>query len=192
VLVVDAKLGMHAQDLRIATQAWDAGCGLIVAVNKWDLIEEKDANTATRGQQELEEKAPFLRYVPFLYLSATTGQRARKLLDLILEVAESRERRVPTAEVNRVLEGLIARAAPPQKPGEEVKLLYASQIRTAPPEFAIVTNRPEDVPESYVRYLVNGFRAAWEFSGAPLRIKFTSRGAKARATKDDGRITRER
>jgi GTP-binding protein len=192
VLVVDAKLGMHAQDLRIATQAWDAGCGLIVAVNKWDLIEEKDANTAARGQQELEEKAPFLRYVPFLYLSATTGQRARKLLDVILEVAEARERRVPTAEVNRVLEGLIQRAAPPQKPGEEVKLLYASQIGTAPPEFAIVTNRPDDVPESYVRYLVNGFRAAWEFSGAPLRIKFTSRGAKARAKKDDGRITRER
>ena len=192
VLVVDAKLGMHAQDLRIATQAWDAGCAVIVAVNKWDLIEEKESNTASRGQQELEEKAPFLRYVPFLYLSATTGQRARKLLDLILEVADARERRVPTAEVNRVLEALIQRAAPPQKPGEEVKLLYASQIGTAPPEFAIVTNRPDDVPESYVRYLINGFRAAWEFPGAPLRIKFTSRGAKARAKKDDGRITRER
>ncbi len=192
VLVVDAALGMHAQDLRIATQAWDAGCGLIVAVNKWDMVEEKDANTSRRGQEILMEKAPFLRYVPFLYLSALTGQRARKLLDLILEVAEGRERRVPTAEVNRVLEELIQRAAPPQKPGEEVKLLYASQIGTGPPEIAIVTNRPDDVPESYLRYLVNGFRAAWHFDGAPLRIKFTSRGARAKARGDDGRITRER
>jgi GTP-binding protein len=72
-----------------------------------------------------------------------------------------------------------------------VKLLYASQFGTAPTEMAIVTNRPDDVPESYVRYLINGFRAAWEFSGAPLRMKFTSRGARARAKKDDGRITRE-
>jgi GTPase len=192
VLVVDATLGLHTQDLRIATQAWDAGCGLIVAVNKWDAVEEKDANTAKRGQETLMEKAPFLRYVPFLYLSALTGQRARKLLDLILEVAEGRDRRVATAEVNRVLEELTQRAAPPQKPGEEIKLLYGSQIRTAPPEIAIVTNRPEDVPESYQRYLINGFRAAWGFLGAPLRIKFTSRGARARAKRDDGRITRER
>jgi len=192
VLVVDATLGMHTQDLRIATQAWDAGCGLIIAVNKWDAVNEKDANTARRGQEALADKAPFLRYVPFLYLSALTGQRARKLLDLILEVAEARERRVPTAEVNRVLQELLERTAPPQKPGEEVKLLYASQIRTAPPEFAIVTNRPDDVPESYERYLVNGFRSAWSFLGAPVRLRFTSRGAKARAKSDDGRIIRER
>lgn len=187
VLVVDATLGLHAQDLRIATQAWDAGCGLIVAVNKWDVIAEKDANTAQRGQETLQEKAPFLRFVPFLYLSALTGQRVRKLLDLILDVAEARERRIATAEVNKVLQDLLQRAAPPQKPGEEVKLLYASQIGTAPPAIAIVTNRPDDVPESYVRYLVNGFRAAWGFSGSPLRLKFTSRSAQARAKKDDGR-----
>ena len=103
VLVVDATLGMHNQDLRIATQAWEQGSGLIVVVNKWDLVEEKDANTAHRGQEELVAKAPFLRYVPFVYVSALTGQRVRRILDLILEVAEGREHRVPTAEVNRVL-----------------------------------------------------------------------------------------
>src|SRR3954463_16508517 len=133
VLVVDASLGMQNQDLRIATQAWDRGAGLIVVVNKWDLVAEKDANTARRGQEELMEKAPFLRYVPFVYVSAVTGQRVRKILDLILEVAEEREKRVPTAEVNKVLAELIQRNGPPQRPGEEVKLLYASQIGTAPP-----------------------------------------------------------
>ena len=178
VLVVDAILGMHNQDLRIATQAWEHGCGLIVVVNKWDLVEEKDANTARRGQDELIAKAPFLRYVPFLYVSALTGQRVRKVLDLILEVAEQREHRVPTAEVNQVLASLLERNAPPQKPGEEVKLLYASQIGVAPPTFAIVSNRPDDVPETYQRYLAHGFRQVWPFAGSPLRLKFTARGAK--------------
>jgi GTP-binding protein len=190
VLVVDATLGLHTQDLRIASQAWDHGAGLIVAVNKWDAIAEKDANTAKRGQEELIAKAPYLGYVPFIYLSARTGQRARKLLDEILAVADAREKRIPTSEVNEVLQQLLQRAAPPQKPGEEVKLLYASQIGTAPPVFAIVSNRPDDVPESYERYLINGFRAAWGFTGAPLRIKFTARGARSRAAQDDGRRVR--
>jgi len=180
VLVVDAALGLHTQDLRIATEVWDRGAGLIIAVNKWDLVEEKDANTARRGEESLAERAPFLRDVPFLYVSALTGQRVRNLLDLILEVAADRDLRVPTSEVNRVLEQLVQRAAPPQKPGDEVKLLYASQIGTAPPTFAIVTNRPDDVPESYQRYLSHGFRTAWRFSGSPLRLKFTARGAKRR------------
>jgi GTP-binding protein len=177
VLVVDATLGMHNQDLRIATQAWERGTGLILAVNKWDLVAEKDANTARQGQEALIAKAPFLRYVPFVYVSAVTGQRVRNILDLILEVAASRELRVPTSEVNKVLAELIQRNAPPQKRGEEVKLLYASQIGTAPPTLAIVSNRPDEVPESYQRYLVHGFRQAWPFSGSPLRLKFTRRGA---------------
>jgi GTP-binding protein len=178
VLVVDATIGMHNQDLRIATQAWDKGCGLIVLVNKWDLVEEKNANTARQGQDALIAKAPFLQYVPFLYVSALTGQRVRRVLDLIVEVAEGRERRVPTAEVNKVLAALIERNAPPQKPGEEVKLLYASQVGTAPPTLAIVSNRPEEIPESYQRYLAHGFREAWPFPGSPLRLKFTRRGSR--------------
>lgn len=180
ILVVDATLGLHNQDLRIATQAWDRGCGLIIAVNKWDLVEEKDANTARRGQEALVAKAPFLAHVPFVYVSSLTGQRVRKLLDLVIEVAEARSRRVATAEVNRVLAALVERSNPPQQLGEPIKLLYAAQVGTEPPGFAIVTNRPEDVPESYQRYLLNGFRAAWGFTGAPVRLKFTQRGARAR------------
>lgn len=180
VLVVDAAAGMHTQDLRIATEAWENGAALIVVVNKWDLIEEKDANTARRGQQALIEKAPFLQYVPFLYVSALTGQRVQKLLELIVQVAEARRHRVPTAEVNEVLDQLTQRAAPPQKAGDEVKLLYASQIGVAPPTFAIVTSRPDDVPESYQRYLIHGFREAWGFLGSPVRLKLTRRGSKRR------------
>lgn len=173
ILVVDAALGLHNQDLRIATEAWERGAGLVIAVNKWDLIEEKDANTAKRGEEQLIAKAPFLQYVPFVYISSLTGQRTRKVLDLALEVAQAREHRINTAEVNKVLEALIQRQQPPQKQGEEVKLVYASQIGTAPPAFAIVSNRPDDVPESYQRYLMHGFRSAWGFTGAPVRLKFS-------------------
>ena len=188
VLVVDAALGMHIQDLRIATEAWDRGAGLIVAVNKWDLIEEKDSNTAARGQAELIEKAPFLQYVPFVYVSALTGLRARKIFDLIMEVADGRQVRIKTAEVNKVLGELVQRQMPPQHAGDEVKLLYASQVGTAPPTIAIVSNRPDEIPESYQRYLTHGFRAAWSFAGSPLRIKFTARGASTHAkARGDGR-----
>jgi len=180
VLVVDAKDGMHVQDLKIANDAWEQGAAIIVAVNKWDLIEEKETNTAARGQREVEERAPFLQFIPFLYLSAKTGQRVPKLLDLILEVAEERAKRVPTSEVNRVLEALVDRQQPPQPVGESVRLLYASQIGTAPPRFAIVSNRPEAIPEAYTRYLVNGFREAWQFTGSPLNLKLRRKRETAR------------
>jgi GTP-binding protein len=180
VLVVDAQVGMDTQDLKIATQAWDQGTGLIIAVNKWDLVAEKDSNTAVRGESEVRERAPSLEAVPFLYLSAKTGQRVPKLLELIAAVAAEREKRVSTAEVNRVLGALVDRQQPPQPVGESVRLLYASQIGTAPPRFAIVSNRPEAIPESYARYLVKGFREAWQFTGSPVNLKLRRRREKAR------------
>ena len=172
VLVVDAQDGMHVQDLKIANDAWERGAALIVAVNKWDLIEEKDTNTAVRGEREIKGRAPFLEFIPFIYVSAKTGQRTTKLLELILAVATERDKRIPTHEVNEVLGALVDRQQPPQPVGESVRLLYASQIGTAPPRFAIVSNRPEAIPESYSRYLLNGFREAWRFTGSPVGIKF--------------------
>jgi len=180
VLVVDALDGMHVQDLKIANDAWERGAAIIVAVNKWDLIEEKETNTAARGERELKDRAPFLEFIPFLYLSAKTGQRVPRLLALIVEVATERDKRVPTAEVNRVLETLVDRQQPPQPVGESVRLLYATQIGTAPPRFAIVSNRPEAIPESYTRYLANGFRDAWRFTGSPLNLKFRRKREAAR------------
>ncbi len=175
ILVVDAAEGMHAQDLKIVTQVWARGAGLIVAVNKWDLIPDKDANTAVRGERLLKERAPFLDFIPFVYVSAKTGQRVSRLLDLIVTVAQERTKRVPTAEVNRVLEALVERQQPPQPVGESVRLFYATQIGTSPPRFAVVSNRPDAIPESYVRYLTRGFRDAWAFTGAPLAIKLRHR-----------------
>jgi len=172
ILVVDATVGMHAQDLKIVVDAWERGAGVIVAVNKWDLVEEKDTMTAVRGEREIKARAPFLEFIPFAYVSARTGQRMPRLLDLVLAVAAERDKRVPTAEVNRVLEALLDRQQPPQPAGEAVRLYYAAQIGTAPPRFAVVSNRPEAIPESYTRYLARGFREAWAFTGAPVNIGF--------------------
>lgn len=188
VLVVDASLGLHTQDLRIADGALQHGAGLIVAVNKWDLIEEKESNTGRKGELVVKEGAPSLAGVPFVYVSALTGLRARKILELIVEVADQRQRRIATAEVNRTLRELVQRNQPAQNAGREVRLLYASQVGTAPPTFAVVSNHPDAVSDSYRRYLLNGFRAAWGFSGVPIRLQF--RQKRGRGKKEGGRVRR--
>jgi GTP-binding protein len=170
LLVIDATEGeIHNQDLKIASMAWEAGRGLIVIVNKWDLV-EKDDKAAPHFERKAEEKAPFLRFVPFVFTSALTGQRVQRVLELLLQVADEREKRVQTHEVNERLEELIARRQPPQAAGREVRLNYAAQVETAPPTIAVFGNHPELVQEHYVRYLHNGFRESWGFTGNPLRI----------------------
>jgi GTP-binding protein len=176
VLVLDAVEGLHAQDLKIAALAWEAGRGLIVVVNKWDL-KEKDDKTAPHFQKESAEKAPFLGFVPFLFTSAVTGQRVTRILDDVLAVDEERRKRIPTSEVNETLKALLARRQPPQAAGRDVRLNYATQVEVAPPVIAVFGNHPELVQEHYVRYLHNGFRAAWGFTGSPLRVVMRGKAA---------------
>jgi GTPase len=174
ILMLDAVQGLENQDLKIATLAWEAGRGLILVVNKWDL-KEKDDKTAAKFEKECQEKAPYLRFVPFLFSSALTGQRVTRVLDLILEVDAERHKRITTSQINTTLEELVARRQPPQAAGREVKLNYATQVETAPPAIAIFGNNPDLVQEHYVRYLHNGFRAAWGFTGNPLQILLRSK-----------------
>ena len=169
VLVIDAVEGLHNQDLKIATLAWEAGRGLIVVVNKWD-VKDKDDKTAAKFQKEAAEKAPFLGFVPFIFTSAITGQRVSKILDVILEVEAERDKRISTSNINDTLQELLARRQPPQSAGNEVKLNYATQTDTAPPTIVVFGNNPDLVQEHYVRYLHNGFRAAYGFTGNPLSI----------------------
>lgn len=176
VLVIDATEGLENQDLKIATRAWDRGAGLIVVVNKWDLVEKGD-KTADVFRKNAGEKAPFLRHVPFLFTSAMTGQRVTKLLETIVAVQGERERRIATARVNERLGELLARLQPPQAAGHEVKLNYAAQVEVKPPTFAIFGNHPELVAENYLRYLQNGFRESWGFIGSPLRIVLRRKAA---------------
>lgn len=174
VLLVDASEDdLHAQDVRIAQTAWDSGRGLVMLANKWDLV-EKETMTAPEWQKKIRERIPFLQWVPILFTSALTGQRVRKCLDLILEVAEERQRRIETHEVNEVLEKLVRRTPPPHHRGRRVKLKYATQASVRPPTFAIFSNFPKALPAHYIRYLHNGFRDAWTFRGTPIRLRMRS------------------
>jgi GTP-binding protein len=154
----------------VAEQAWSAGAGVILAVNKWDLV-EKETMTAPHFEKEARQRAPFLKWIPILFISALTGQRVRKTLDLVLAVHEQRQRRVETHEVNEVLRELVSRQPPPHSRGRAVKIRYGTQVATAPPTFALFSNFPKDIPEHYIRYLHNGFRERWGFMGMPLRIR---------------------
>ena len=169
-LLVDATEGqLHHQDLRIANVAWEAGRGLIVVVNKWDLA-EKDDKASAKFEKTAREKAPFLNWVPFLFTSALTGQRVTKILDLIQLVDEEGRKRVSTSQVNERLAELLARRQPSQAAGREVKLNYATQVSIQPPTIAVFGNHPDLVEEHYVRFLHNGFRESWQFTGNPLRV----------------------
>lgn len=195
VLVVDATLGVENQDLKIATLAWDSGRGLILVVNKWDL-KEKDHNTAAKFQKELIEKVPYFAWVPTVFTSALTGQRVTRVLDLLLEVDAERQKRVPTSQINDTLEALVNRTQPPQTPGHnEIRLNYATQVETAPPVIAVFSNHPDAVPEHYIRYLHNGFRAEYGFTGNPLRIVMREKHAPAtdgRRVRGERRTARQR
>ena len=170
LLVVEGtEAELQNQDLKIAALAWESGRALIVIVNKWDLAERDDKATA-RFEKKAREKAPYLNFVPFLFTSAKTGLRVTRVLDLILAVDEERQKRIATSEVNERLGELLARLQPPQAAGREVRLNYATQVQTSPPTIAVFGNHPELVEEHYVRYLHNGFREAWGFTGNPLRV----------------------
>ena len=184
LVMTDEADPLQAQDLRVLRLAWDAGKGVILLVNKWDLV-EKDTMTAPNLERQMHERAPFLKSVPVAFVSALTGLRVRKCLDLAIEVAQNRRRRVSTSEVNRVLGALVQRQPPPVHRGRNVSIRYATQAAMAPPTFAVFANHPKAIHENYARYLNNGFRAAWSFRGSAIRIRL-------RSAKNSGRAAAQR
>ncbi|WP_420462214.1 ribosome biogenesis GTPase Der [Candidatus Palauibacter sp.] len=179
LLLVDTEAGAANQDFRIGHQAWDAGKGLVFVANKWDLIEDRGPSAMAGFDRQLRERAHYLRWVPIITCSALSGKRVRKVMNLAFAAQEERARRIPTAEVNKVLRDLVARRQPPQGGRGDVRLLYGSQVASSPPLFVLWSNRPHDLKEHYVRYLVAGFREAWGFEGSPIRIKLKQRSERA-------------
>ena len=169
--LIDATEPIHLQDLRVVEQAWEAGAGVILAANKWDLV-AKDHRTAPDFEKELRERAPFLKWIPVVFTSALTGQRVRKCLDVILTVQKERNRRVATHEVNEALARLLRHQPPPHSRGRRVKIRYGTQISVAPPTFVFFANLPATLPGHYIRYVHNTLRDRWGFIGSPIRIRF--------------------
>jgi GTP-binding protein len=169
VLVLDAEQPMEKQDLTIARLVEEEGRALVIAANKWDAVADK--NAAKRQLRErIETSLPQVKGLPVVTLSALTGRNLDELLKAVFEVYEAWNRRVPTAQLNRWLEEATAAHPPPAVSGRRIRLRYMTQVKARPPSFALFASRADELPESYLRYLVNGIRESFEIQGVPVRL----------------------
>ncbi len=174
LFVCDASQGLSEQDVKIAGFVHEEGKPSILIVNKWDLI-EKDTHTMDRFKKDMSVDLAFMDYVPFLFISAKTGQRVQKILELCNEVYAQSTRRISTGTLNDVVNEAVSMSEPPTQNGRRLKLFYATQVATQPPTFVIFVNDSTLVHFSYERYLENFFRKTFGFSGTPIRILFRNR-----------------
>jgi GTPase len=177
VLVVDAVEGLTSQDAHVAGYAIEEGKGLVVAVNKWDLVEEKTDRTFDQYVEWIRNEVPFLEFAPIVSISAKTGQRVGRVLELAIDIWAERRKRVPTAELNRVLTSATERTPPPLVRGRRPKLFYATQAGIAPPTFVFFASDAAAVHFSYRRYLENRLRETFGFDGTPIRLVFRDRAS---------------
>lgn len=178
VLVIDAAEGVSEQDAKIVGYAHDNNRAIIIAVNKWDLI-EKDNKTMKNFEKEVRDRLPFINYAPIVFISAKTGQRVNKLLELISLVNNNYNHRIQTGVLNDILNRAVLMNQPPSDKGRRGKLYYGSQVSVRPPRFMIHVNDKELFHFSYIRYLENQIRESYSFDGVPLVMVLKNRGEKA-------------
>ena len=186
VLLIDAVDGLTAQDAHIAGFVVEEGRGLVVAVNKWDAVEEKTGNTFDQYVEWIRHEAPFLDFAPIVSISAKTGQRVDRVLQLSVDVWAERRKRIPTGELNRIVGDATARQEPPPVKGRRPKLFYATQVGVAPPTFVFFAREAGAVHFSYRRYLENRLRDELGFLGTPIRLVFRERASVRITRKRDG------
>ena len=174
LLMIDANEGVTAQDTHIAGMVTDKFKSVVVLVNKWDLI-KKDSHTMVTYTEQVRTALNFLAYVPVEFISAKTGQRVHQVLPSALRVQEERLRRIPTGEMNRLLQRALSAHPPPTRKGKTLNILFASQVRTDPPTFLFHVNDPDLVHFTYVRFLENRIREQYSFLGTPIRLSFRKR-----------------
>ncbi|HUS17437.1 MAG TPA: ribosome biogenesis GTPase Der [Chloroflexia bacterium] len=174
LLLIDATEGITAQDTHIVGYVLEQFKSMVLVVNKWDLV-EKDSNTLGEFTTKLREALNFVPYVPFLFISAKFGQRTNRVLPAALSVAAERKKRVPTAQLNKLMKEATSAHPPPSKPGKWVKFLYATQAEASPPTFVFFVNDAEAVHFSYKRYLENQLREHFGFEGTPIHLIFRTR-----------------
>jgi len=174
MLVIDATEGVLLQDQHIAGYAVDAGKGVVIVVNKWDLLAAEDRDDKA-WRQRIDRSFQFLPGAPVVYASARTGRRVEDILPAAMAVADARKQRVPTGEMNRLLRDALASHPPPVHKGRQAKVMYAAQGKERTPTFVFFVNDPELLHFSYKRYLENRIRDAYGFAGVPLRTIFRKR-----------------
>ncbi len=178
LLVIDATEGISDQDKKISSIITEAGKGIIIAVNKWDLIEDKQANTVNKFDKMLAQEIPFLEYAPKIYVSAKTKQRLHNIFDQAQFVYEQSTKRVSTGLLNKVVKELYSLNPPTSVKGKRLKLLYATQAGVQPPTFVLFANNSDLLKDHYKRYIENKLREAFGFFGTPIRISVRERSEK--------------
>ena len=171
VVLIDAVDGLTVQDMKVIDEVLTHRRSAVLAVNKWDLI-EKDSATADRMAKEIKEQLARLSYLPLIFVSALSGQRVMKVLDLVDTVYKEMHRRIDTSELNTFLERIVARKHPPARQGKYIKLNYMTQTEIAPPTFVVFSNNPTMIDKSYISYISNQIRREYGFVGVPFRLKF--------------------
>jgi GTP-binding protein len=171
LLLLDSREGVTSQDAHIGGFVHEKGKGCILVVNKWDLV-EKDSQTMVGFKEMVYNDLKYLSYAPVLFISALTGQRVPKILDMVDEVAGQTEKRIPTSRLNKYLGQWVEHSPPPLHKSRDVRLNYITQVSAGPPTFAIYTNFPEGIHFTYERYLINQMRETFGFQGVPIRFQF--------------------
>lgn len=177
ILMIDATEGVSEQDAKIAGIAHDRGRGLIIAVNKWDAI-EKDNHTVKEYTKKVRDILSFVPYAEIIFISALTGQRTKKIFDLLETVIENHAMRIQTGVLNEILMEVVALQQPPSDKGKRLKLFYMTQVSTKPPTFVLFVNKKELMHFSYQRYIENRIRDTFGFMGTPIRIFIRERKEK--------------
>ncbi|MGA3056584.1 MAG: ribosome biogenesis GTPase Der [Candidatus Limnocylindrales bacterium] len=177
VLVVDAFQGLTAQDAHVAGFVAEEGRGLVIALNKWDLLAEKTDRTFDEYVSAMRREVPFLDFAPVVSISAKTGQRVSRVLELAVDVWGERRKRIPTPELNRLIRAASLRQAPPAGKLGPPKIFYATQVAVAPPTFVFFARHADQVHFSYKRFLENQLRAGFGFDGTPVRLVFRERAS---------------
>jgi GTP-binding protein len=177
VLVIDAPDGLTSQDAHVAGFVLEEGRGLVLAVNKWDLVAEKTDRTFDEYAAGIRAEVPFLDHAPIVSISAKTGQRVSKVLELAVDIWGERRKRISTPELNRVVRAATTRQAPPPGKGAPPKIFYATQVAVAPPTFVFFARNAGEVHFSYARYMENQIRAEFGFDGTPVRLIFRERSS---------------
>jgi GTP-binding protein len=173
-LLLDAQDLVTAQDAHVAGYVLEALRSVVVVVNKWDLI-SKDTHTADAYTRQIRGELRFLDYVPVVFVSALTGQRVHRLIPMAAQIREERRVRIPTGELNRLVEAATLQHPPPHKAGKRLKIFYATQAEVDPPTFVFFVNDRRLVHFSYQRYLENQIRRRYPYVGTPLQLGFRNR-----------------
>lgn len=172
ILMIDAMQGFEVQDKRILREAERFNKGIVIALNKWDLVPEKDTHVHKEFEEYVHEQVPSMTYVPIVSVSALRRQRIEKVIQVAKKVISERQKKIPTPELNNFLEAALTTRPLPMKRGKQLRIHYVTQVKSNPPVFKFFMNHPEEMPPNYRRFIERAFREKYHFTGVPLTFVF--------------------